>query len=158
MVGWLADAGAFLLGRRTYEIFAAYWPKVTDPSNPIAARLNGLPEIRGLEVADGARLGALVAASAMSWPAWPSSSVAPAGAAGATAAVNLARTLIAHDLVDEYRLLAFPLLLGSGKRLFPGGDRGAALRLTGARTTGAGVVVYTCVPDGPVRHGSYAET
>ncbi|MGO9458460.1 MAG: dihydrofolate reductase family protein [Acidimicrobiales bacterium] len=156
MAGWIERADAFLLGRRTYDIFAAYWPKITDPSNPIAAKLNGLEKF--------------VASRSLSSLDWEHSSLltdVPAGVAdlkrrpGGELQVhgsgNLARTLIEHDLVDEYRLLVYPLLLGSGKRLFTGGGRGAALRLTGARTTGAGVVVYTGVPDGPVRQGSYPE-
>ena len=68
----------------------------------------------------------------------------------------LARTLIDHDLIDEYRLLIFPVHLGSGKKLFRDGAQSAALRLTSATTTGTGVVIATYQPDGPVRLGSYA--
>jgi dihydrofolate reductase len=68
----------------------------------------------------------------------------------------LAQTLIDHDLIDEYRLLFFPVHLGSGKKLFRDGARAAALRLTGATTTSTGVIIATYEPAGPVRHGSYA--
>ncbi len=69
---------------------------------------------------------------------------------------DLAQTLIDHDLVDEYRLLTFPVRLGSGKQLFRRGLPARALRLTGTRTSATGVVMATYVPDGPPRHGSYA--
>ena len=69
----------------------------------------------------------------------------------------LAHTLIDHDLIDEYRLLFFPLHLGTGKKLFRDGARAAALRLTSTRTTGSGVVIATYEPAGPVRYGSYAD-
>jgi dihydrofolate reductase len=68
---------------------------------------------------------------------------------------ELAQTLIEHDLVDEYRLLYFPVHLGSGKKLFREGSRAAALRLIDATTTSTGVVIARYVPDGPVRHGTY---
>ena len=72
-----------------------------------------------------------------------------------TAAAQLAQTLIDHDLVDEYRLLYFPVHLGSGKKLFRDGARAAALRLRSATTTSTGVIIATYEPDGPARYGSY---
>ena len=69
---------------------------------------------------------------------------------------GLAQALIDHDLIDEYRLLVFPVHLGSGKKLFRDGVKPAALRLVSATTTGTGVVIATYQPDGPVRLGSYA--
>jgi len=68
----------------------------------------------------------------------------------------LAQTLIDHDLIDEYRLLYFPVHLGSGKQLLRGGAKAAALRLTRATTTSAGVIIATYQPAGPAQHGSYA--
>jgi dihydrofolate reductase len=69
---------------------------------------------------------------------------------------GLAQTLIEHDLVDEYRLLVFPVHLGSGKKLFRDGAKAAALRLTGTMATGAGVIIATYEPAGPTQYGSYA--
>ena len=69
---------------------------------------------------------------------------------------QLAQTLIGHDLVDEYRLLFFPVHLGSGKKLFRDGAQAAALRLRSATTTSTGVIIATYEPDGPARYGSYA--
>ena len=69
---------------------------------------------------------------------------------------RLAHTLIEHDLIDEYRLLIFPVHLGTGKKLLRDGATAAALRLTSATTTSTGVIIATYQPAGPVRHGSYA--
>jgi dihydrofolate reductase len=69
---------------------------------------------------------------------------------------ELAQTLIEHDLIDEYRLLYFPVHLGSGKKLFRDGATAAALRLVSTSTTGTGVIIATYAPAGPPRHGSYA--
>jgi dihydrofolate reductase len=69
---------------------------------------------------------------------------------------GLAQTLIEHDLVDEYRLLFFPVHVGSGKKLFRDGARSSALRLTHTATTSTGVIIATYEPAGPVPHGSYA--
>jgi dihydrofolate reductase len=69
---------------------------------------------------------------------------------------GLAQTLIEHDLVDEYRLLTFPVHLGSGKKLFREGAAAAALRLTGTKTTSTGVIIATYEPAGPAQYGSYA--
>jgi len=156
MARWFEHASAFLLGRKTYEIFSAYWPRVTDPRDPIAAKLNALPKYVAsatLTTADWRNSSILagdVVAEAAKLKEQPGDELHVHGSGG------LAHTLIDHDLIDEYRLLIFPVHLGSGKKLFREGARAAALRLTGATTTGAGVVIATYQPAGPVRHGSYA--
>jgi dihydrofolate reductase len=64
--------------------------------------------------------------------------------------------LIEHDLIDEYRLLVFPVHLGSGKKLFRDGAKAAALRLVRATMSSTGVIIATYQPAGPVQYGSYA--
>ena len=156
MTGWFDHASAFLLGRKTYEIFSSHWPRVTDPGDPIAAKLNALPKY--------------VASTTLASADWQNSSILSGDVATEVAKLKeqpgdelqvhgsggLAQTLVDRDLIDEYRLLVFPVHLGSGKKLFRDGATPAALRLMSATTTGAGVVVATYQPDGPVRHGSYA--
>jgi len=68
----------------------------------------------------------------------------------------LVHTLIRHGLADEYRLLVYPVLLGTGKRLFPDGDIGAALRLVDSKPTGTGVQIMVYEPAGPLQYGSFA--
>ena len=156
MTGWFEHASAFLLGRKTYDIFSAYWPQVTDPGDPIAAKLNALPKyvasatLTSADWRNSSILAGDVVAEAAKLKEQPGDELQVHGSGG------LAHTLIDHDLIDEYRLLFFPVHLGSGKKLFREGARAAALRLTGATTTGAGVVIATYQPAGPVRHGSYA--
>jgi len=156
MTGWFEHASAFLLGRKTYQIFSGHWPRVTDPGDPIAAKLNTLPKY--------------VASTTLASADWQNSSILSGDVAAEVAKLKeqpgdelqihgsgeLAQALIDHDLIDEYRLLVFPVHLGSGKKLFRDGAKGAALRLVSATTTGAGVVIMTYKPDGPVRLGSYA--
>jgi dihydrofolate reductase len=156
MVGWLANADAFLFGRRTYEIFSGHWPKVTEADDPIATKLNGLPKYVASTTLDSVAwhnsslLGGDVATEVARLKRQPGHELQVHGSGG------LAQTLIEHDLIDEYRLLWFPLHLGSGKKLFRDDTRPAALRLMAARTTGTGVVIATYQPAGPVQHGSYA--
>lgn len=135
-------ADAFLLGRGTYQIFAAHWPRVTDPADPIATKLNALPKH--------------VASRTLKEAAWNNSSLVRDAAAEVAAlkaryprelqvhgSPGLLQTLIAHDLVDEYNLLLFPVALGSGKRLFGSGTVPAAMKLAGTRTTSTGVIIAT---------------
>jgi dihydrofolate reductase len=68
----------------------------------------------------------------------------------------LVQSLLARDLIDEFRLLTFPLVLGPGKRLFGDGTVPAALKLVDSRTSSTGVVMTTYVPDGAIRTGSFA--
>jgi dihydrofolate reductase len=157
MGGWLEKAEAFLLGRQTYDIFASYWPKVTDPDNLAATKLNGLPKY--------------VASTTLRDPAWAQTTVLGPDVVSEVRALKdkpgkelqvhgsgaLAQTLIEADLIDEYRLLTFPVLIGanSGKRLFRDRDKGAALTLTNSTTTSAGVIIATYEPAGPAKYGSY---
>jgi dihydrofolate reductase len=156
MTGWFADADAFLLGRKTYEIFSGHWPKVTDAGDPIAGKLNALPKyvasttLTSVDWHNSGLLGGDVAAEVAKLKEQPGNELQVHGSGG------LAQTLIEHNLVDEYRLLIFPVHLGSGKKLFRDGAKAAALRLTTTSTTGTGVIIATYQPAGPVSHGSYA--
>jgi dihydrofolate reductase len=155
IVDWFTGADAFLLGRRTYQIFSGYWPRVTDPDNPIATKLNALPKyvasrtLASVDWQGSSLLGGDVATEVAKLKEQPGDELQVHGSG------DLAQTLIANDLVDEYRLLYFPVHLGAGKRLFREDAPAAALRLTGSRTTSAGVVIATYEPDGAVRHGSF---
>jgi dihydrofolate reductase len=144
---------AFLLGRRTYEIFAASWPKVTDPDDPIAGKLNTLPKY--------------VVSNTLQSADWQNSTIVngdvPAevarlkGMPGRELQVHgsgmLARSLLENDLVDELRLLVFPVIVGAGRRLFPDEGVPTGLRLTETRTTGSGVAIHVYQPTGRPEFG-----
>jgi dihydrofolate reductase len=156
MTGYFANVSAFLLGRRTYEIFASHWPKVTDAGDLIAGQLNALPKY--------------VASTTLTSLGWDGSELIsgdvpaevarlkqrPGGELQVHGSGSLAHTLIAHNLVDEYRLLTFPVHLGSGKKLFADGLPAGALRLTGSSVTSTGVIIASYEPAGPPGYGSYA--
>ena len=155
IAGWFDGAGAFLLGRHTYEIFSGYWPKITDPANPVAAKLNALPKY--------------VASATLTSADWAGTTVLrgdvltevaklkeqPGGELQVHGSGALAHALIDADLIDEYRLLFFPVHLGSGKKLFRDGAKAASLRLLTSSVTSTGVVIATYEPAGPVQYGSY---
>jgi dihydrofolate reductase len=134
--------GALLLGRRTYEDFYAVWPKRKD--SPFSARLDNMQKY--------------VASTSLSEPLpWINSTLLKGDAAETVARLKqesgtdlvimgsgeLVQSLMRANLIDEYVLLIHPLVLGSGRRLFPEGDTFATLRLVGARTTTSGVVIAT---------------
>src|SRR5256714_11423020 len=142
-----ANTSALLLGRRTYEDFYTVWPNRTD--NPYTAVLNNTQKY--------------VASTTLSEPlAWINSTLLKGDAAEAVAKLKqepgkdlvvmgsgeLAQSLMRRNLVDEYVLLIHPLVLGSGRRLFPDGHA-FALRLVGAKTTTNGVVIATYQPAAP---------
>ncbi len=133
------DTGALLLGRQTWEMFAKIWPGRDDP---FSAKLNAMPKLvasRSLENAD----------------AWQNSAVLPGDLAVEVktrkqqqdiivmGSASVVGTLTADDLVDEYRLMVFPIVLGEGTRLFPDGTAPADLALSSAQTVGPAVrLVY----------------
>ncbi|WP_330347912.1 dihydrofolate reductase family protein [Streptomyces sp. NBC_00582] len=148
--------GAFLLGRRTYDIFASFWPKVTDPADPVAGKLNALPKY--------------VPSSTLIDPGWAGTTVLGGDLAKEVTALKentdgelqvhgsgaLVQSLLALDLVDTLHLLSFPVVLGTGRRFFADGAVPTAFRRTGGRVTGAGVSIQTYAFDGRPRYGSYA--
>jgi dihydrofolate reductase len=136
-------AGGFLLGRLTYEIFAASWPKVTDEHDQIARALNTLPkhvaskslpqaDWQGTTVLDGD-----VPAAVADLKRQPGRPLVVVGSG------QLAGTLRETDLVDEYRLWLHPVVLGGGKRLFRDGGPPASFRLADSTTTSGGLVLLT---------------
>jgi dihydrofolate reductase len=138
---WFAAADAFLLGRITYEIMAAYWSQVTD-EDEVARKLNSVPKYVASRTLDKVTWnnstlirGDLVE-EVMKLKAGPGEELQVHGSG------NLAQTLIQHSLIDEYRLWFHPVVLGSGKRLFPEGTAPIALKLIETKTTGTGVVIH----------------
>ena len=141
MVEVFGRAGAFLLGRATWQIFAGHWPRVTDPMDPIALALNKFPKYvasRTLERADwsGSTIIRDVPGEVARLKAGPGT-----GELQVHGSPGLAQTLLRHGLIDELHLLTFPVLLGSGKKLFGAGTVPTAFELAGTQATGTGVVI-----------------
>ncbi len=152
---WFARADSFLLGRRTYEIFAGYWPKVTDENDPVASKLNTRPKY--------------VASKALDHADWANTTVLKGDLAEEVAKLKaqegqelqvhgsgrLVQSLMRLGLIDEYRFWIYPVLLGKGRRLFEEGNPPSALRLTDVRTTNTGVVIHVYQPAGELKTGSF---
>ena len=150
-----SKAEAFLLGRGTYDIFAAHWPHITDADDPIANKLNSLPKFiasRSKKTFEwsGTTLIKDVVNDVAALKQRFSGEVQVHGSAG------LAQTLINYGLIDEYRLLIFPVVLGTGKRLFDGTEIPGILRLVSSQTTSKGAIVAIYRPAGPLQTGSFA--
>lgn len=142
MAGVFARAGAFLLGRGTWQIFADWWPRVTDPADPIAGPLNRLTKhvaTRTLKRVDWA--GSVIVRDVPREVALLKD--APGGELQVHGSPGLIQTLLTHDLIDELRLITFPIALGPGKRLFGSGTVPAAFELVASQVTPRGVVVST---------------
>ncbi|MFD3946761.1 dihydrofolate reductase family protein [Streptomyces sp. NPDC058579] len=146
---------AFLLGRHTYEIFASYWPKQTDPANLIASQLNALPKYvasRTLETADWAPTTILSGDAVQEVAALKDrvdGEIQMHGSGG------LARSLMAADLIDTLHLLVFPIVLGAGFRLFAEGAKPTAFRNVGSRTTSTGISINTYELAGRPEYGTF---
>jgi dihydrofolate reductase len=150
---WMSVPFDLLLGHRTYEIMGAYWPDapekdakpLNDATKYVASRSRATLEwgpsvlIEG-DVADGI--------AKLKEEDGPELQVHGSG--------NLIQTLMRHGLIDEYRLWIFPLVIGSGKRLFADGTIPAALKLVDSRVSATGVVIGTYEPAGEIVTGSFA--
>jgi dihydrofolate reductase len=147
------QADAFLLGRRTYELFVGYWPRVTDEKDPVAGRLNTLPKY--------------VVSGTLRDPEWANTTVLDGDVPtvirelkerdGRELQVHgsgqLVRSLLAEDLVDKLNLLTFPVIVGDGKRLFPESGLATGLTLESSRTTRSGVTISVYRPSGRAEFG-----
>jgi len=153
MGDFMAEPFDLVLGRRTYDIFAAHWPHTSEElgSGPlnnavkyVASR--GKPDLSWeksvLLVGDAAE-----SVAELKQGDGPELQVHGSG--------DLLQTLIGADLIDEYRLWIFPVLLGPGKRLFAGGTVPAGLRLIDSTTSTTGVVISTYAPAGKIVPGSF---
>ena len=142
----IATGGAILLGRRTYEDFAGFWPNQSE-DNPFTTVLNTFQKY--------------VASTTLEEPLpWTNSTLLEGDVVEAVAKLkrqggqdlvvlgsgDLVQTLMKHKLVDQFVLLIHPLVLGSGRRLFTDGSPTAALRLVDSKTTTTGVIIATYVP------------
>ena len=138
---------ALLLGRVTYQGFAAAWPSMTDEMG-FAGRMNSLPKyvvsttLKTVEWNNSILIKGDVAAEVSSLKQQPGQDILVFGSG------TLVHTLLQHDLIDEYRLLVYPVVLGSGKRLFADGS-GTALKLTETKAFTTGVVLLTYQPAKP---------
>ena len=140
----LNEAGGFVLGRRTYELFAGHWPNASEEEQPMAQPLNSKPKF--------------VATKTLTEPLdWENSTVLHGDVAKAVAALKeedggdllvigsaeLVKTLLDHDLVDEYRMMIDPLVVGGGKRLFPEDGALNELKLLDSEATETGAILAT---------------
>lgn len=159
MDGLFSHPFSLLLGRRTYDIFTGYWPQVPSdaPHGGIADAFNGATKYVATHRPDtlawqhSHALGADVVSGVRALKHRDGPTLITQGSS------DLLHPLFATDLIDELRLLTYPVLLGRGKRLFDDSAQAAAFRLDASRSTPAGVVVSRYVRDGDIRTGTFAD-
>ena len=144
----LQAADVQLMGRVTYDGFAAAWPAMEETTGEFGRKMNNMPKV--------------VVSTTLTNPEWKNTTVISGNVAGEVAklkeqyagdvlvpaSATLVDTLREHDLVDEYRLMVHPVVLGSGKRLFKEGAGGTELELVETRTMGPSVLLLTYRPAG----------
>jgi dihydrofolate reductase len=146
--------GALLLGRTTWQIFAAHWPRMPEDDS-MARKLNGMPKYvvsDTLERADWKHSTIVRGQDLKSRVERLKSEYDETHVIGSA---GLLQTLIREDLIDQYIVWVFPVLLGTGKRLFGDGAVPLGLRLAGSRSFESGVVVNDYVREGDIRYGSF---
>jgi dihydrofolate reductase len=153
MTEWIGRAGAFLLGRKTYEIFAPYWSRSTDPADEIAVALNTRPKFVASRTLDGVT--------------WNNSHLLKGDVAEGVARLkteqggeiqvhgssNLLQTLLRADLIDTLRIWQLPVVLGTGKRLFGEGTLPGAFHLAETHQTSTGAVLHVYERAGGLTYG-----
>lgn len=150
------DPFDLLLGRKTYEIFAAHWPYAEGgPDDSVARTFNSITKYvatrKGLDLTWKNSVALSDAASDVARLKRENGS-----ALLTQGSTDLIQTLLADDLVDELNLFTFPVVLGRGKKLFGGGARPAAFRLIASRTSPNGILIARYVREGAVKTGDYA--
>jgi dihydrofolate reductase len=152
---WFRRVDAFLIGRTTYGLFYPYWSQISDPNDVVADTLNRLPKY--------------VASRTLTDPQWQHTTVLdgdvvervrelkqqPGGELQVHGSCGLARELHVAGLIDEYRLLVFPVAVGQGKRLFTDGMPASGFTVVESRTTGAGAT-YTALTPTAFSAGTFA--
>jgi dihydrofolate reductase len=155
MSAWMGKPSELLLGRKTYEIFAAYWPHSTDEQT--ASQLNSATKY--------------VASRTLETVEWENSTLLRGDAAKAVAelkrkagpeiqvhgSANLIQTLLKHDLIDEFRLWMFPVVLGTGKRLFAEGTVPTAFKVVRTNAFTTGVTLSILERAGAVQYGTIGD-
>ncbi|GAB2803072.1 dihydrofolate reductase family protein [Streptomyces chlorus] len=150
---WLGQADALLLGRRTYVNFARDWPKMTEP--PFGPLMNGLPKYVASHTLTEAEwnpsmiLSGDIPAQIADLKRRPGHELQLHGSA------RLSQSLLAAGLIDELRLVIAPVLVGTGRRLFPAGVTPTGLRLVRHETTPRGLAVHTYETTGQPGYGTY---
>lgn len=153
MTAWTTQAGGFVLGRKTYEMFAASWPKATDPADETAKALNTRPKF--------------VASRTLDKLTWNNSHLLEGDVAEAVAKLKtedggelqvhgssqLLQTLLEQDLVDTLRIWQFPVVLGTGKRLFGAGAIPRSFRLVDTQQIATGAVLHVYERVGGLKYG-----
>jgi dihydrofolate reductase len=142
----MSSTDAFLLGRRTYEEWAAFWPSQSPEENPMAAAINGLPKF--------------VASTTLNEVTWQNSTLLDGDVAGEveklkrepgkdiviSGSATLVRSLLRDGVLDELRLMVHPVVVGSGRRLFENGEAKSSLELVSSETFSTGVLNLTYRP------------
>ena len=155
--GQAMSADAFLLGRRTWQIWAAFWPTASGGDVEMTAKMNGIPKyvvsntLKRADWNNSTIISGDVAAHVARLKAQPGGDLVVYGSP------DLVDELLRHDLVDEYRLLVYPVILGSGKRMFRDRIDTHHLRLTDSHTFSSGVVLLTYAPDPEERTSHFVD-
>jgi dihydrofolate reductase len=142
----MSSSDAFLLGRRTYEEFAAFWPEQSPEEDPIAETMNTTPKfvasttLKEVSWQNSTLLGEDVAGEIAKLKQQPGKDISITGSA------TLVRSLLRDGLIDELRLMIHPIVVGSGKRLFENGSPTTPLELVGSETFSTGVLNLTYRP------------
>lgn len=156
VTNWVGEADGFLLGRRTYESFARDWPKMDDPNDPVASKLNGAPKY--------------VASHSLQQASWAPSTILSGDILGQVAELKarpgrelqihgsgrLAYSLISAGLVDELRLVLAPVTLGQGRRLFVDGGQPLGFRPLKIEVTPAGLAIQIFEKAGAPQFATYS--
>ena len=151
------SADAFLLGRRTWQIWAAFWPTASGGDAELTERMNSIPKYVVSNTLKRADWNNSTIISGDIAPQVAKLKAQPGGELLVYGSADLVDELLRHDLVDEYRLLVYPVILGSGKHLFRDRIDTRYLRLTDSRTFDSGVVLLTYAPDPEVPTSRFVE-